>query len=95
VLILLAGQGFPRDRFRKTLAAFFLGSGLVSALFLIAAGVMTLGRARYGLVSVPVVFLAAFVGDKIAARVPQRRFRILALAALFVVGMYSILSGLT
>jgi len=95
VLILLAGQGLPKDRFRKTLASFFLVLGLVSALFLIADGVMTLGRARYGLVSIPGVFLAAFVGDKIAARVPQRAFRVLALATLFLAGMYSIVSGLT
>ncbi len=95
VLILLAGQGLPKDQFRKTLACFFLVLGLVSALFLIAGGVMTVGRARYGLISIPVVFLAALVGDKIAARVPQRPFRVLALATLFLAGMYSIVSGLT
>jgi len=34
VLILLAGQGLPKDQFRRTLVSFFLVSGLVAALVL-------------------------------------------------------------
>lgn len=95
VLILLAGQNLPKDQFRKTLVSFFFLSGLVASVVLILSGVMTLSRARYGLISIPVVFAAAFIGDKIAARVPQRPFRALALATLFAVGVYSVVSGLT
>jgi len=95
MVILLAGQGLPKDQFRKTLASFFLVLGLVSGLFLIAGGVMTFGRASYGLISMPVVLVAALAGDKIAARVPQRPFRVLALATLLLAGMYGVVSGLT
>jgi len=34
VLILLAGQGLPKDQFRRTLVSFFFVSGLVAALVL-------------------------------------------------------------
>jgi uncharacterized membrane protein YfcA len=95
VLILLAGQGMPKDRFRRTLAAFFFVSGLVAALTLVVTGVMTPQRVSYGVVAIPFVFLAGYVGDKISARLPERPFRVLALAVLFAAGVYSVASGLT
>jgi hypothetical protein len=94
VLILLAGQGMPKDRFRRTLATFFFVSGLVAALALVVTGVMTPQRVSYGVVAIPFVFLAGYVGDRISARVPERPFRVLALAVLFAAGMYSVVTGL-
>jgi uncharacterized membrane protein YfcA len=95
VLILLAGQGLPKDRFRRTLVSFFIVSGLVAALVLVASGVMTLQRVSYGLVAIPFAFLGGYVGDRLSTRLPERPFRALALAVLFLAGVYSIMSGLT
>jgi uncharacterized membrane protein YfcA len=95
VPILLAGQGLPKDQFRRTLVSFFFVSGLVAALSLVAAGVLTPQRASYGAAAIPFVFLAGYLGDRISARVRERPFRVLALALLFMTGVYSILSGLT
>ena len=94
VLILLAGQGLPKDQFRRTLVSFFFVSGLVAALSLVAAGVLTPQRASYGVAAIPFVFLAGYVGDRISARLPERPFRVLALAVLFLAGVYSVVSGL-
>jgi uncharacterized membrane protein YfcA len=94
VLILLAGQELAKDPFRRTLASFFLVSGLVAALTLVVTGVMTPERASYGVVAIPFVFLGGFVGDRISARLPERPFRVLALAVLFVAGVYSVVTGL-
>jgi uncharacterized membrane protein YfcA len=94
VLILLAGQKLPKDQFRKTLVSFFLISGTVSVLLFIASRIMTLQRASFGLVSLPFVFLAGLLGNRIAAKVPQRPFEFLALATAFLAGVYNILSGL-
>jgi uncharacterized membrane protein YfcA len=95
VLILLAGQGLPKDQFRRTLVTFFFVSGLVAALALVLGGVMTPERVSYGVVAIPFAFLGGFVGDLISARLPERPFRIMALAVLFLAGVYSIASGLT
>jgi len=95
VLILLAGQGLPKNQFRRTLVSFFFVSGLVAALMLVASGVMTLQRVSYGVVAIPFAFLGGFVGDMISSRLPERPFRVLALAVLFVAGVYSVVSGLT
>jgi uncharacterized membrane protein YfcA len=95
VLILLAGQRFPKDQFRKTLVSFFFVSGLVSIVLFVVNGVMTLQRASFGLVSLPFVFLAGFLGNRIAARLPQRPFELVALGTAFAAGVYNILSGLT
>lgn len=94
VLILLAGQGMPKDRFRRTLASFFFVSGLMAALTLVITGVMTPQRVSYGVVAIPFVFLAGYVGDRMSARLPERPFRVLALAVLFAAGVYSVVSGL-
>jgi uncharacterized membrane protein YfcA len=95
VLILLAGQGLPKDQFRRTLVSFFFISGLVAALYLVAAGVLTPQRASYGVAAIPFVFLAGYVGDRISARLPEGPFRLLALFVLFLAGVYSVVSGLT
>lgn len=94
VLILLAGQGMPKDRFRRTLASFFFVSGLMAALTLVITGVMTPQRVSYGVVAIPFVFLAGYVGDRVSARLPERPFRVLALAVLFAAGVYSVVTGL-
>ncbi len=95
VLILLAGQGLPKDQFRRTLVSFFFVSGLVAALMLVVSGVMTPQTVSYGVVAMPFAFLGALVGDRLSARLPERPFRALALAVLFLAGVYSVLTGLT
>jgi uncharacterized membrane protein YfcA len=95
VLILLAGQGLPKDQFRRTLVSFFFVSGLVAALMLVVSGVMTPQRISYGVVAIPFAFLGGYVGDRLSTRLPERPFRALALAVLFVAGAYSVVSGLT
>ncbi len=95
VLILLAGQGLAKDQFRRTLACLFLVSDLVATLMLVLSGVMTLQTMGYGVAAIPFVFLAGYVGDRISAGVPERPFRVLVVAILFLAGTYSVVSGLT
>jgi hypothetical protein len=65
-----------------------------AALMLVASGVMTLQRVSYGLAAIPFAFLGGYVGDRFSTRLPERPFRALALAVLFLAGAYSVLSGL-
>jgi uncharacterized membrane protein YfcA len=94
ILILLAGQRLPKDQFRRTLVSFFLVSDLVAVLMVVASGVMTAQRASYGLVAIPFAFLGGFAGDRLSTRLPEKPFRALALAVLFLAGAYSVVSGL-
>jgi uncharacterized membrane protein YfcA len=94
VLILLAGQGLPKDQLRRTLVSFFFVSDLVAALMLVASGVMTPQTASYGVAAIPFAFLGGYVGDRFSTRLPERPFRVLALAVLFLAGAYSVVSGL-
>lgn len=94
VLILLAGQKLPKDQFRKTLVSFFFMSTGVSVILFAASRIMTFQRASLGLISLPFVFLAGLLGNRIAARVPQKPFELLALGTAFLAGLYNILSGL-
>jgi uncharacterized membrane protein YfcA len=95
VLILLAGQGLPKDQLRRTLVSFFFVSGLAAALMLLASGVLTPRTASYGVAAIPFAFLGGFLGDRVCARLPERPFRVFALAVLFLSGAYSVVSGLT
>jgi uncharacterized membrane protein YfcA len=95
VLILLAGQRMPKDQFRRTLVSFFLVSGLVAALMLLASRVLTPRTAAYGLAAIPFAFLGGFLGDRVSSRVPERPFRMFALAVLFLSRAYSVVSGVT
>jgi uncharacterized membrane protein YfcA len=94
VLILLAGQELSKDQFRRTLVSLFLATDLVAALTLVLSGVMTPQRISYGVAALPFVFLAGYVGDRISARVPERPFRVLVVAVLFLAGAYSVVAGL-
>ena len=94
VLILLAGQGLPKDQFRRTLVSFFLVSDLVAVLMLVASGVLTPQTAGYGVMAIPFAFLGGFAGDRLSTRLPERPFRALVLAVLFLAGVYSVVSGL-
>jgi uncharacterized membrane protein YfcA len=67
----------------------------VAALMLFLSGVMTLQTIGYGVAAIPFVFLAGYVGDRVSARLPERPFRLLVLAVLFLAGVYSVFSGLT
>lgn len=95
VMILLAGQGLPKDQLRRTLVSFFFVSGLVAAFTLVLSGVMTLQRVSYGVAAIPFVFVAGYVGDRISTRLAEGPFRILALTVLFLAGVYSVVSGLS
>lgn len=94
VVLLLAGQNLPKNEFRKTLASFFFGTGIISITLFIINQIITLQRASFGLISIPLVFLAGFLGDKMAGKVPQKLFKVLALGTLFLSGLYGIFSGL-
>jgi len=93
-VLLLTGENLQKDEFRKTLACFFFLMSVVSLTLFITNKIITFQRVIFGLISIPLVFLGAFLGDKMATKMPQKIFRFLVLGIVFLSGLYTIFSGL-
>lgn len=92
-VLLLTGENLPKEEFRKTLAYLFFLMSVTSLCLFIANKIITTKGTIFGLISIPFVLLAAFLGDRIAKKVSQKLFRILVLATVFLSGFYCIFSG--
>lgn len=95
VVILLAATGREKNEMRKTFVTFFLFMNIVSLPFFLFSGTLTLNRVRVGLFALPLVFLGAYLGNKVVEKIPQKAFRVLALITVCVTGLVSIYSGLS
>ena len=77
VVIYLQGRGLASDRFRATLAAFFVASGLISIALFLASGRLTRDTGLDlvpGLAALP---LGLAVGGALYTRIDENRFRLL------------------
>ncbi len=94
VILFFANQKVARHQFRASLAAYFLLLNIISVPAFIAGGLLTGETALNTLYLFPAVVLGVLLGIKLADAVSDERFRFLALIALGVLGIFSIVSGL-
>jgi uncharacterized membrane protein YfcA len=94
VVLLLAGTGREKNEIRKTLVAFFLWMNIISLPFFLFSKTITFQRVSFGLYALPFVFLGAYLGNKVVEKIPQKAFRLLALATVCITSFLSIYSGL-
>lgn len=94
VVLLMTHAGMTRDQQRKTLAAFFFCSGVISMAVFAAGGLLTEPALVLGAVAVPGAVAGGVLGHRISALVPQRHFRIIALVAVGITGLTAVVSGL-
>jgi uncharacterized protein len=95
IVLLLTGQGVSKNKFRKTAVTFFFLMSIVSILLFVYSGVLTPKGIYYGFASLPFVFVAGAVGNKISPHIPEKYFKFLALGAVVLAGVSGIYSGLT
>jgi uncharacterized membrane protein YfcA len=94
IVILLAAMDGEKNEVRKTLVTFFLFINLASLPFFLFSKFLTIQRISVSLFALPFVFLGAYLGNKVVEKVPQKAFRLLALATVWITGLVSICSGL-
>jgi len=93
VILFLSNQKVPRDAFRGSLAVYFLMLNVLAAPAFLAGGFLTqetaLGAAR----GLPAVLAGGLLGNRLASRLGEGVFRQWALAALLLLGVFSLLSA--
>jgi hypothetical protein len=95
VVILLAAVDGEKNEMRKTLVTFFLFMNIISLPFFFLSKTLTLQGVSVGFFALPFVFLGAYLGNKVVEKIPQKAFRLLALATVSITGLVSIYSGLS
>lgn len=93
VILFLANQDVVKHQFRASLAAYFLMLNVVSVPAFVAGGLMTGQVALRTAYLFPAVVAGSLLGIRTAGRVSEPLFRRLALAALAILGLISILNG--
>jgi len=93
VILFLANQDVVKHQFRASLAAYFLLLNIASIPAFVAGGLMTGQAALKTAYLFPAVVAGSLLGIRTARRVSEPLFRRLALAALAVLGLISILNG--
>ena len=94
VILFFANQNVDKHRFRAGLAAYFLILNIVAVPAFVAGGVLTAGALADTALLFPAVVAGSLLGIHLAGRVPQDTFRRLALLALAILGIISILTAM-
>lgn len=94
VILFFANQRVAKHQFRASLATYFLLLNIVAVPAFIAGGLLTGCTAFKTLYLFPAVILGVLLGIKMADVVSEERFRFVALIALGVLGVFSVVSGL-
>lgn len=94
VILFFANQKVAKHQFRASLAAYFLLLNIAAVPAFIAGGLLTGEAALNTLYLFPAVVLGVLLGIRMAGVVSEDRFRFIALIALGVLGIFSVVSGL-
>jgi uncharacterized membrane protein YfcA len=95
VVILLTGAGKEKNEMRKIFVTFFLWLNIISLPFFLISRTLTLQRAKIGFYALPFVLLGAYLGNIVVKKIPQKAFKLIALATVCITGLLSIYSGLS
>ncbi|MEM6971269.1 MAG: sulfite exporter TauE/SafE family protein [Pseudomonadota bacterium] len=93
-VLFLVGVGAERRVMMGALGIFFVLTGLLLSISFAGAGLLDLPRALLGLCCLVPTFGGMWLGNRLAGRLPQRMFRMVVLAGLFVLGANIALRGL-
>lgn len=79
-------QGWPQERFRSILQAFFVFTGLMLTAVNLAAGFLTWHIITLVLLTTPVMYAASLLGNLASGRLDPRRFRFAVLTLVLLMG---------
>ncbi len=90
----LQAMGYPPRPFRATLAAIFVGSGVLGVLGFAVTGQVTRSAAVVALAGAPAVLAGWYLGDAVFAKVSVARFRRIVLLALAATSVITLAAAL-
>ena len=86
--------GYDKQAFRATIAAIFVGCGIVSIAFFAYGNELTAPAVRACLVGIPGGFIGWWAGDHIFRRLDTRVFRVVVLVALVVASVVTLIRAI-
>jgi uncharacterized membrane protein YfcA len=92
LVLALQARGYGPRRFRATISAAFVGINLAVLVVLILAGEMAWDVLPMGLIALPVLVVAQWVGGHVRRRLPAERFR---QVVLLLLSVSAVVSGVT
>jgi uncharacterized membrane protein YfcA len=94
VILFLANQGMPKQRFRANLIAYFLFLNVATLPVHFAGGLLSLEVVEYAAMFIPALAGGALVGTRLIKHVPEAVFRKTVLAVVMAAGLMVVLAGL-
>jgi len=94
VILFFANQRVAKHQFRASLSSYFLLLNIIAVPAFFAGGLLTGEGALKTLYLFPAVVLGVLLGVRMADVVSEERFRFVALIALGILGVFSVVSGL-
>ena len=94
VILFLANQGMPKDRFRANLIAYFLFLNAATLPAHFVGGLLSLEVVEYAAIFMPALAGGALVGIRLIKHVPEAAFRKTVLIIVMVAGFTVALAGL-
>jgi uncharacterized protein len=94
VVVYFTGRQFPKDVFRATTLTLFLTIDLVGLPTLALQGAVSWVDMQFALLLVPLAIAGRMIGLRLVPHVPQRHFRNMTIALLFVMALTSVATAL-
>lgn len=94
VILFFSNQGVKKNQFRANLVSYFLILNLFSIPVFIINGLLTRESLLYSAYFFPALTIGAILGNMLAHRIPENRFRQIALIVVLLSGILSLFSGL-
>jgi len=95
VILMLSNDGMDKAQFRKTLATYFMTLNLFSLPMFLAGGMVNRDLLFRSASLLPGVFVGVLIGIKFGNRLKENVFRSITLVLILVMGVMTILSGLS
>ncbi len=93
VILFFANQGTRKDEFRANLVAYFLVLNIFSIPVFILNGLITGEVLNHSAYLLPALVTGMVLGNALAAKLPEKIFRKIALVIVFLSGLLSLLAG--
>lgn len=87
ILIYASLVGWERDQFRANIQVFFMSTAILGCLGLINLGLINAQTLPTTAVCLPGILVGGLIGNHLASRLPQEKFRKIVMAGLFIMGV--------